>query len=557
MTRLPNRSRTHAPVPLRDRRPGRVRRLRRHLAASVLPAFLAPALLTSANALAAAAPAPSVSAAARLLDQATFGPTVDSIAHVQQVGLEGYLNEQFALPVSTVPETPLPPFPSYCTSANACNDLAWWKNILTGKDQLRQRTAFALSHLFVVSFNSAAGADFPDYQNVLARDAFTNYLTLMKDVTLTSAMGSYLNMGNSGRPVGAAIANENFAREMMQLFTLGPNRLNLNGTLRLDRDRQPVPTFTEAQVKAFALAYTGWTYPSPLAATQNTLNKSDRSHRGPMVAINSEHDPSAKALLNGTVLPAGQSAQQDLAGALLSIFNDDNIAPFVSRSLIQHLVTSNPSPAYIARVASVFLHNAAGVRGDMKSILTAILLDPEARAGDTNTRSQGGHLREPLLWLANVYRGLDAYPVSPGLSAYVTLSIKASHLNEAPFHAPSVFDFYSPNYLAPGTSQFGPEFMLEDGAGVVQRASYADLITNNQILPGLRVDLSNTSTWGTLAANPASLVDALAVVFMHGQMPADMRATIISAVGAVKSPAQRARFAVFLIVTSPQYLIVH
>ena len=276
-----------------------------------------------------------------------------------------------------------------------------------------------------------------------------------------------------------------------------------------------------------------------------------------MLAIDSQHDPSAKTLLDGTILAAGQSAQQDLNGALQAIFNDDNIAPFVSRSLIQHLVTSNPSPAYIARVATVFLHNSAGVRGDMKAILTAILLDPEARAGDTNPQAAGGHLREPLLWLANVYRGLDAYSVAPGLTEYVNLSLKASHLNEAPFHAPSVFDFYSPDYIAPGTSDFGPEFMLEDGASVVQRAGYADLITNNQVLPGLRVDLSNTSAWGKLASNPANLVDALAIVFMHGQMPADMRTTIINAVSAVPSPAQRARFAVFLIVSSPQYLIVH
>ncbi len=554
----PQRPRTPCPALLEATHPGRVRRLRRQLASAILPALLATAVITPLNALSATlAPPVSVTSAARLLDQGTFGPTADSIAHVQQIGLPAYLNEQFALPVSTIPATPPAPYFSYCTSANACNDLAWWQNILTGNDQLRQRTAFALSHLFVVSFNSAAGEDFPYYQNVLARDAFGNYLTLMKDVTLSSAMGTFLNMGNSGRPVGSAIANENFAREMMQLFTLGPNRLNLDGTLKLDSSGQPIPTYTQNQVKSFALAYTGWTFPSPSATTQDLLNKSARTHNSPMVAVDSQHDPSAKALINGRYLSAGQSAAQDLDGALQAIFNDDNIAPFVSRSLIQHLVTSNPSPAYIQRVATVFLHNSAGVRGDMKSILTAILLDPEARAGDTNPQAAGGHLREPLLWFANVYRGLNVYPVAPGLTAYVNLSLKASHLNEAPFHAPSVFDFYSPDYTAPGTAQFGPEFMLEDGAGVIQRATYADLITNNQILPGLRVDLGNTSAWGQLAANPATLVDALGIVFMHGQMPADMRATLISAVAAVPSPAQRARFAVFLIVTSPQYLVVH
>ena len=468
----------------------------------------------------------------------------------------------FALLASTaalaqVPATPAAPYLSFCTPAVACNDLSWRRIILTSQDQLRQRTAFALSHLFVISMNTVVGEDYPYYQNILARDAFTNYFTLMKDVSLTSAMGSFLNMGNSPRPVGDTIANENFAREMMQLFSLGPNRLNLDGSLKLDSSGQPIPTYTEAQVQAFARAYTGWTYPATTGITEYALNKGARGHNSPMVAIESQHDTSAKTLIDNVYLPAGQTTAQDLNDALQAIFNDDNIAPFVSRSLIQHLVTSNPSPGYIARVATVFLHNSAGVRGDMKSILTAVLLDPEARAGDTTPDTTGGHLREPLLWLANVYRGLDVYTVVGDISAYTNLSLKASHLREAPVHAPSVFDFYSPVNLAPGTTAFGPEFMLEDGSSVVQRASYADQITNNQILPGLRVDLSNTSAWGKLAARPADLVDALGVVFMHGQMPADMRATVINAVSSVTSPAQRARFAVYLIVSSPQYLIAH
>ncbi len=557
MPALPQPSPSSPPArsSLRGLHPVRAHRLGRQISSALL---LGSSLLVYSGALAAtAAPATTVTAASRLLDQSTFGPTTDSIAHVQKVGLQGYLNEQFALAATSVPATPVAPYPSYCTSDNSCNDLAWWKIVLTGNDQVRQRTAFALSHLFVVSFGQAFGNDFPYYQNVLTHDAFSNYLTLMKDITLSSAMGQFLNMANSSRPIGDTIANENFAREMMQLFTLGPNRLNLDGTLKLDSSGQPIPTYTEAQVQAFARAYTGWTFPTPSAITQDTLNRGLRSHNGPMVPVASQHDSSAKTLINGRYLSSGQSPEQDLDGALQAIFSDDNIAPFVSRSLIQHLVTSNPSPAYIARVATVFLHNNAGVRGDMKSILTAILLDPEARAGDTTPDTTGGHLREPLLWLANVYRGLDVYPVVSDLGAYTNLALKASHLSEAPFDPASVFDFYSPNYVAPETDVFGPEFMLEDGASVVMRASYADQITNNQILPGIRVDLSNTSAWGKLAANPANLVDALGVVFMHGQMPADMRATVIKAVAAVTSPAQRARFAVFLIISSPQYLIAH
>jgi uncharacterized protein (DUF1800 family) len=289
----------------------------------------------------------TVTAAARLLDQATFGPTMTDINHVVTVGQSAYLTEQFAAPATVLPAISTPP-PTICaTNLLPCEQSEWWQTMLTAPDQLRQRVAFALSQMFVVSTNSVNAQAVITYQNVLTTDAFANFYTLMQDVTLSTAMGAYLNMLNSNKPgvVGgvAQIANENYARELMQLFTTGIDMLNQDGSLQLDASGNPIPVYTEAQVQAFARAFTGWTFAPLPGATSKFTNPIN--YPAPMAAVESAHDMSAKILLNGTTLSAGQTAEQDLQGALTNIFNHQNVAPFVCRQLIQHLVTSNPSPA--------------------------------------------------------------------------------------------------------------------------------------------------------------------------------------------------------------------
>jgi len=500
----------------------------------------------------------TATAAARILDQTSFGPTTNTIQHVQQIGIDAYINEQFAEPTTTLAAIPSSPLPAVCLAANTaypCAESEWWTAAITGPDQLRQRVAFALSEMFVVSTQSIAGQAIPQFHNVLSNDAFTNFSTIMKDVALSPAMGGYLNMLNSAKPATGQIANENFPRENMQLFTLGVNMLNQDGTLQLDGNGNPIQPYTELQVQAFARAYTGWTYAvagggSPTKFPNNTPDYAD-----PMAPVESAHDTTSKILLNGTVLSAGQTAETDLAGALSNIFNHPNVGPFVCKQLIQHLVTSTPSAAYISRVAGIFANNGSGVRGDMKAVVRAILDDPEARAGDTNASYDGGHLREPILFITAMIRGLGFTNTDPNAS-YESLSNYSNNLSERPYRANSVFNFFPPDYVIPGTTVNAPEFGIENTATTTLRMSLADSIVNNKIT-SFTVDLSNTSSLGVLAANPTNLVSTLSMLFMHSQMPANMQTAIVNAITPLTSNAERVRVAVYLIITSSQYKVIH
>jgi uncharacterized protein (DUF1800 family) len=497
-------------------------------------------------------------AAARILDQASFGPTLATIQHVQQIGISAYLTEQYAEPTSTLAAIPTNPLPALCLAANTaypCAESEWWTAAITGPDQLRQRVAFALSEMFVVSTQSIAGQAIPQFHNALANDAFGNFYTIMKDVALSPAMGGYLNMLNSAKPATGQIANENYARENMQLFSLGLILLNQDGTPQLDGNGNPVQPFSETQVQAFARAYTGWTYANATGGSPTTFPNNTANYTYPMAQVESAHDTASKTLLNGTVLPAGQNAATDLTGALTNLFNHQNIAPFVCTQLIQHLVTSTPSAAYVARVSAVFASNASGVRGDMKSVITAILTDPEARAGDTNASYNGGHLREPILFLTAMMRGLGFTNTDPN-GNYDSLSNYSNNLNERPYRANSVFNFFPPDYILPNSQLNAPEFAIENTATVTLRQSLADSIVNNKIT-SFNVDLSNTSALGVMAASPVTLTDTLGMLFMHSQMPANMRTTIINTITPLTSNAQRVRIAVFLIITSSQYKVIH
>jgi uncharacterized protein (DUF1800 family) len=507
-------------------------------------------------------PQVSATAAARFLDQTSFGPTADSIAHVQQIGLQAALIEQFNQATTTFGQPPLND--PECSSNWHCTQSDFQKVAAWGNDQLRQRVAMAISEIWVapIQQNNAM----PFYLNTLANDAFTNYRTIMQDTTLTPQMGSYLNMLNSGKPATGQIANENFGREMMQLFSLGLDLLNPDGTEQTDGSGNPIPTYTELQVEAFARAYTGWTNANTDGSTPTAFNYTGNwSHL--MVPIENRHDETAKILLNGTTLAAGQTAEEDLKGALDNIFAHPNAGPFLCRQLIQHLVTGNPSPGYVQRVSAVFADNGSGVRGDMKAVLTAIILDQEARAGDTQTGDQaesnpavdGGHLREPLLWTLNLVRALGATQTSSSEAyPFLTLSQSLSYLGEAPFTQQSVFNYFSPEYVIPQTTVNSPEFNLENTGTIVPRLSVANSVIHNSIT-GLTVDLSATSAIGRQASNPSALADYLGMLFMHSQMPTDMRNDLITEISAIPATdlQSRAEVAVYLVVTSSQYKIIH
>jgi uncharacterized protein (DUF1800 family) len=496
-------------------------------------------------------------AAARLLEQSTFGPTDALIAHVQTIGLSAFIDEQLALPPSLIPLVPAT-LPARCTgNAPICIDEDWWNNAINAPDQLRQRVANALGEQFVISYREANGAFVPPYVNMLVTDAFGNWSTIMKDVTLSPGMGEYLNMVNSGKPPAGQIANENFARENMQLFNLGTNLLNQDGTLQTDSSGNPIPAYTEAQVEAFSRVFTGWTWAAPNGGATPFPNwNADPSV--PMVAIESAHDTTSKVLLN-TTLPAGQTAEQDLAGAIQDVFNHPNVGPFVAVRLIQHLVKSNPTPAYVGRIAAVFANDGTGVRGNMAAVVKAILLDPEARAGDTNPVVTDGYMREPLLWTANVLRALNATP-KPGVtddSAYNALDTFPASQGETIFGSPTVFNFYPPQFGLMDTGLNAPQFALETSATIMQKLTLASNIVNN-LVGALSVNLSATSPLGVLAASgDGLLLDELNTLFMHGQMSSSMRTAIENVISQTTDPAQKVRMAVYLVITSTQYKIIH
>jgi len=395
--------------------------------------------------------------AALFLIRATFGPTEEDILAVMDSGYEAWIDGQMSLPISRQ----LPLLESRL-AADGLNPLelaspvphlqnarmdTWWELAIRAPDQLRQRVAFALSEILVISDLGQLARPvhaIASYHDMLVENAFGNYRELLEDVTLHPAMGSYLSMrrnekadeGNNIRP------DENFARECMQLFSIGLVMLNLDGTVQMDGG-QPIPTYGQQQITEFSRVYTGWNFFNAPRFVTN-LPISTAAYTTPMRAFEEFHDDGSKTLLGGEVISAGLSAAEDLDAALDNIFNHQNVAPFVSKQLIQRLVTSNPTPAYVERVASVFNDNGQGVRGDLAAVIRSILLDDEAlTAAD---RLGGAKLKEPLLRLTQLWRAFDAVGVN-GLFRY---SHPEWDFGQRPYGSPSVFNFFSPAYAQPG-----------------------------------------------------------------------------------------------------------
>jgi uncharacterized protein (DUF1800 family) len=498
----------------------------------------------------------------RFLEQATWGPTPDLIKHVQLIGFEEFLNEQFNTRASSYPRMPLYPTardPVTCPNNSECQrdnytlyqlQNQFFLNALYGSDQLRQRVAFALHQILVVSgVEVRLPGWMAPYLQLLDRHAFGNFRQLLHDISVNPAMGRYLDVTGNTK----AHPNENYAREILQLFSIGTVRLNLDGTQQLDESGQPIPTYTQAEVNNFARVFTGWRLaPAPAPGVPNYI--------APMVANESVHDVQAKTLLGGVVLPAGQNTATDLADAIDNIFNDPNVGPFISTQLIQHLVTSNPSRAYVSRVASVFNGEGASERGDLKAVVKAILLDKEAR-GTLKTGALYGRLRHPVQFITNMLRAFDAKSADRSTLSDGYLSFLSTPMGMDLFRPPSVFSYFSPTTVVPGTTGArGPEFGILSTSTALQRANFVQTIVFSNIpvsadAPnGTSIDLSGMQG---LAGNPAELVDALNRLLLHGSMSEAMRQSIINAVSAVppSSTLRRARTAVYLVATSSQYQV--
>jgi len=495
-------------------------------------------------------PKVSPAAARRFLEQAAFGPTPYDASVVQSIGFSAWIDAQMAMPQQS----------TYKTVTQAYNGMPshFMTNAVTKPDQLRQRVAFALSQIYVTSLVQLVNANMIPYQDMLLADAFSNYKQIMSDVTLSPAMGQYLNMANNAKadPTVGSLANENYARELMQLFTIGVNQLNPDGTAVLDSNGIPVPTYSQFNVTEFARVYTGWTYPPrPGAAVKWPGNL---SNYGPMVPYPAEHDSGSKQLLNGFVSPAGLTQQADLANAINNIFNHPNVGPFVSTLLIKHLVKSNPSPAYVTRVAAAFNNNGSGVRGDMKAVIKAILLDPEARANDEGGSDQAtdGHLQEPALFIAGMYRAF-----SGSLADNSNYQWYLSTIDQQVFYSPDVFNFYDWDYLVPGTTLQGGEFEINSPNNAIARANLVTSVFGTFASPiesGGPGSYINLTPYLYLAPSPARLVDALDLTLTHGTMPAAMKSIIVTAVTEETGGSlRRVQKGAYLILTSSYYNVWH
>jgi len=488
----------------------------------------------------------------RFLEQTTFGPTPQLVTTVSQTGMSAFLANQFALPVSTYAA------PADTETDNSALQQRYWIQLVNAPDQLRQRVAFALSQIFVISGDKINTPQaYTPYLNVLETDAFTNYRQIMQDVTLSPAMGHYLDMVNSDKPTAATHADENYARELMQLFTMGEMLINNDGSPQLDGSGNTIPPYSESQIDGFSRAYTGWTYPTMPGAT---LEKHNPAYwTGPMVPYESNHDETPKQLLtysgvaSGGLLPGNQTAEQDLKGALDNVFNHPNVPPFVVTHLIQHLIKSNPSPAYINRVANVFINNGSGVRGDMTAVIRAILMDPEARQGDNPAMEtpDDGHLQEPILYITGLLRAFGATTDGSNLTG------RAAGMEQTPLTPPSVFNFYAPNYVIPGSTLLGPEFQILTTATALSRANFANsFVFGTSLGTGATVSFA---TYANEAANPTALLATLNTLLLHGTMPASMQSSILTAMQAVPGGSSQslmqAETAIYLIVTSSQYQV--
>jgi len=497
---------------------------------------------------------PTASAALRFLEQSTMGPTPALVSHVHGVGYAGFLEEQFAEPPSTYLDFVQAAAVSVDDTqrVNALRNRLFI-NALHGTDQLRQRVALALSQILVVSSRTVYdGPGLALYLDVLGRNAFGSYRTLLDEITLNPAMGDYLDMVNNDKPNPARgrTANENYAREVMQLFSIGLYKMYANGSLKLDAASHPIPTYDQPVIENMARVLTGWTYAPQPGATPQAHNP--RNYLAPMVLWPANHDTAAKTILDGRVLPAGQTGVQDLKAALDALFLHPNAGPFLGRQLIQHLVTSNPSPGYVARVALAFADNGSGVRGDLKAVIRAVLLDPEARREPT---VDFGRHREPILFMTTLLRNLGAAGDGWGLTSY------ASNMNQNPVSPPTVFSFFEPDYQVPGTTLFGPPLQIYTESTAIRRANFVNSLVFGTIgvpsyaPPGATSVSVDLTPWVNLAANPTALVDDLNARLLGGRMPADMRATLIQAVTNTSStsPITRAKTAVYLVGTSAQY----
>ncbi len=544
------------------------------------------------------------SEASKFLNRTTFGPTKNSINHlVNKKTYESWLIEQYNAPATMHAPQVKSLGQTMCADITSEGDKVldswefgfarhqiWWEAAMKSDDQLRQRVALALSEILVISNSDGLGLSgfelsIASYYDILVKHAFGNYRDILEEVTLHPTMGDFLSMTRNQKANAAegVRPDENYAREILQLFTIGVHELNLDGTEKLGSNNKPIATYNQKTVEEFAKVFTGWNY----ADVEWDSYFGDADHTKPLVAVEQYHDTSDKYLLNGEISPNGQSAQEDLTFALDNIFNHSNIAPFISKQLIQRLVTSNPTPAYVQRVATIFNDNGDGIKGDLKAVMTAILLDDEALA--ENKSNKFGKLREPLLRMSHLWRtfkmqnslkvghywdsaktcGKGNYSI---LLFWTAITSFDKHTAQNPLGAKSVFNFYRPDFSPNGVLNdqglVAPEFQIINENTLTSNTNFLhDMITDfsdsKALVPKLDAHSQlNLSEETSLASNTDELLDHLSLVLLNNEMSTSLRGILKEHLDLVDGykyadnpPLEKAREAILLIISSPEYLI--
>lgn len=522
-------------------------------------------------------PSPPTSAeladASRFASQATFGVDFDGIDSLAREGKSNWIDRQFSLPVTDhssiiadlVQRRDDGEFAAFETDIEYLimfRRLAWWHRTVTAPDELRQRIAFALSEIFVVSDNVDALIVNPnamsDYYDTLLVHSFGNFRDLLRSVTLHPSMGIYLSHVNNRKtdPVNNIFPDENYAREVMQLFSIGLFELNIDGTRKLDTNGDPIPTYSNVEIREFAKIFTGLSYGGTNAFFGNPIP----DFLSPMQMFDSDHEPGSKILLNGLVVPAGQTGMQDIEAAIDNLFNHQNVGPFIGRQLIQRLVTSNPSTAYVERVARAFNGDATGVRGDMEAVIRAVLLDSEAVAAP-DAMTNFGKLREPVVRYASILRlfGANSSDGFIANSGFFLQELGKQH----PLSSPSVFNFFLPAHSPAGeiasANLVAPEFQITTSNSIIGFSNYIDFVVLADLVtdapePFAMVSL-DFSDYVDVAGDINALIDRLDIVLTAGTLDPSTRLAIESILIDIDDLNLRARIAIYMFLISSDHAV--
>lgn len=535
--------------------------------------------------------------ASRFLIQTTFGPTYDDISRLSNSSFKRWIDQQINLPPTRTTDYAISHnwvynYPDDLRDIAGSTESSILNVMLEAPDQLRQRMAYTLSQIFVVSRKVNNGMNerpfyYLDYYDLLLENAFGNYRDLLEKVTKNAVMAYYLNVNLNAPPntqVGplshpasffVKSSDENYAREVMQLFSIGLVKLNIDGTPVMVNG-ETVPTYTQKTIENMARVFTGWNYQSgSTPANSSFFNLGVPRHTKPMISFDNFHDQKPKTLLNGVTLPANQSAEKDLDDALDNIFNHPNVGPFIGKRLIQHFVTSNPTPSYVTRVAKVFNNNGRGIRGDLNAVIRAVLLDTEARNGHKTLPKQFGKFKEPFIRQTALWRGLSARRRTENnnlFSPYDEAFLR--RFKQAPLRANSVFNFYQPDFSPSGSLKeaglLAPESQLIDSESVVSIATVFEeylqrhhVNSGNSFATQTTILLFNTAPLHSLVPNdlrnPEELIERLNLVFLGGAMSDEMRQILLNVHDPSVYLAQEKWQVVIdlanIIMLSPQYMI--